>query len=171
MNAHVQIWTGSKSAEITDMTNAGKRGKYCAQTRAYFPGRDDDGGSLLGYLSQPENVARPYAEIVAGIAALNCAGLNIEETQIKGIHAPRETLKAGKDGIWSASAGTEGLYLADLTDHYNEPRMITSRQTAAEAYRRASAVWPRVILAATLLEVRNILEGAGCRLHYYCAMD
>ena len=33
MAIHVQVWTGSGTARITDMTNAGKRGKTCRRLR------------------------------------------------------------------------------------------------------------------------------------------
>ena len=35
MPIHVQIWTGASSARVTDMTNAGKRGKTCEKTIAW----------------------------------------------------------------------------------------------------------------------------------------
>ncbi len=33
MPIHVQIWSQAKNARVTDMTNAGKRGKTCRQLR------------------------------------------------------------------------------------------------------------------------------------------
>jgi hypothetical protein len=97
--------------------------------------------------------------------------LQAYDEEIRGIDAPRPVLSAGIAGKWSATADEDGLHLADLADAMNEPRMINTRQTDAEAYRLAAKVWHLLARARTMHEAADILTAAGCRLHYYCAMD
>ena len=98
--------------------------------------------------------------------------IGVYDEEIKGIHAPVRVLTAGLDGVWAASADEDGVHIDDLSDKINWPRETTShRQSAPEAYRIARVVWPKLAGAKTMHEVSEILGTAGCRLHYYCAMD
>lgn len=176
--ANVRTWSGCKSAQIIDMTNAGRRGKTCSLVRywpAYTAAAEAAAGELVRYLNEPETMSAGFDAILAGAEAIRArypGDLNREEYMIRGVDAPAEPLAAGVAGIWSAEADENGLHLADLTDHNNEPREITDhRQSPSEAYRRAARVWPQVAASKTLRQAREILESAGCRLHHYCAMD
>ena len=187
---HVRIWSGSKCGEITEIINAGKRGKMCRVMRW--------GG--VDYLEkEPETRPGQNAAVKATFALMVLCGklspecdydaavrmcredlaqypgaevlVKIEERTIKGIDAPREKLVAGKDGVWSGHADENGISLLDHTDHYNEPAEITTRQSTSEAYRLAAKVWEKVKQAASMHEASDILTAAGCQLHGYCRMD
>lgn len=186
---HIQKWTGGPSFRITDMTNAGKRGKTCRtfswqgfryngtvtmETQKYA---DADNASLqTEVLIDKFTVEMEFDEAVKAIQAsmekYPAEGfVTMHPGEIKGIEAPREKLTAGVEGVWSGSADEDGISLADLTDRNNEPREITHDQSKAKAYDLARRVWLRVLHAKTMREAAEILGGAGCKLHYYCAMD
>lgn len=186
---HIQQWSGGPSARITDMTNAGKRGKVC-RTFTWngfrWQGQRDDNPAwydasdaslqaevAIRDLTADMNFDAAVAK-VRSVMADNPAGesyVRTYEDTIKGIDAPRVKLLAGVADVWSGSADEDGVSLADLTDHHNEPREITSRQSKAEAYRLAAKVWPQVQACRTMSEAGRVLTAAGCKLHYYCAMD
>jgi hypothetical protein len=186
---HIQKWTGGPSFRITDMTNAGKRGKTCRtfswqgcryngavtmETQKYA---DADSASLqTEVLIDGFKPEMDFDEAVKAIQATMEkypaeAFISTHTGEIKGIEAPRQKLTAGIEGVWSGSADENGISLADLTDRNNEPREITHDQSHAKAYDLARRVWLRVMQARTMHEAAEILQGAGCKLHYYCAMD
>ncbi len=189
---HIQTWKGGPSARITDMTNAGKRGKVCrtfhwqgyrwngardAENKRYH---DNASASLQTevMIDRELTAEMDYNSAVLAIRASMAKWpaeerfVSVREDTIKGIDAPREKLTAGVDGVWSGGAGENGIHLADLTDQNNDPRIITpSSQSSARAYDLARKVWFRVMQAKTMHEASEILGGAGCKLRYYCAMD
>ena len=185
---NAQIWGMTGSIRIIDMTNANKRGKTCNVFVV-------DGGDpwscdrnpeqwqafkrLQGMLAEMHgsdfesrggvNLDAEFETILSAARELGC---NIcERDPIRGIDAPKPELTAGVDGVWSASASERGISLADHTDRYNEPREITSGQTCSAAYKLAAKVWDKLANCKTMHEASRILSEAGCRLHYYCAMD
>lgn len=195
MKTWVDRWHGL--IRIIDMTDAYKRGKFLKTAR--IRGWDDPHQSahqtmfriedeILGkdkgldrnqmFYHGPVDV--PFEELVNlaskmaqenNVAADPANQISVDFEEIKAIHAPRIPLVAGVEGVWSGSADEGGIGLNDLTDHYNEPRMITIRQSNAEAFRLAAKVWDRVKQAKTFHEAGEILREAGCKLHYYCAID
>ena len=191
MGIHVQVWTGSRSARVTDMENAGKRGKLCRMLRfsgsglAYSDKLDDASKEAINYTNsilyylEHEVGGIGYDEVrtkvLAFVAEARAKGvqewaLGVHDEEIKGIAAPREVLTAGVEGKWSASADEGGISMRQLDDP-NEWSEITHRQTYARAYEIARKVWPDVQKAKTLRDAAEVLRGAGARLHGYCAMD
>ncbi len=185
---HVRTWSGSGSATITDMTNAGRRGKKCRQLRftgwVNTGGRDTDAGKVseatlcivheitlldsgLGFDEFAAAVRGLYAKYTDGLASRNLIGLN--EDEIRGVDAPRPMLTAGVRGSWSASADEGGVSVHDIADvnQWTE----ASRGSAAKAYEAAAKVWPNVQNARTRREAVLVLEAAGLSLHGWCAMD
>ena len=190
MPIHVQIWTGARNARVTDMTNAGKRGKTCRVLRfsgcSWFGNNpvanaaaqctDEILGRLEGlapdcdWEKAVEMVRNAVAECrAAGVPDNNFVACYDDET-CKGIDAPKPELTAGNDK-WSGRLDNDGIHLRDLTDRYNEPCERTFKQTGAQAYKLAAKVWEQVRLAQTMHEADAILTAAGCRLHYWCAVD
>jgi hypothetical protein len=169
------------------MTNAGKRGKTCRV--AWWSGfRWTGDPTQTDYVEADHNSLQSEVVIKAltpemsfdeALAAVRAAVdrfpapwvLLSEPDEIRGIDAPKEKLTAGKDGVWCGTLDNHGVHLRDLTDPHNEPTMITHRQTNHAAYAMARKVWFRVMQATTMHEASEILRLAGCRLHYYCAMD
>jgi hypothetical protein len=185
---NAQIWGGCGSIRIVDMTNANKRGKTCdvisidgGDSWSYERANDKWQAyrQLVGLLTEMHgsdfesrggvNLDVEFETILKTARELGCNV--IERDAIRGIDAPKPVLTAGVDGAWSASAGSDGVSLADHTDRFNEPREITSGQTANAAYKLAAKVWGKLANCTTMHEASRILSEAGCRLHYYCAMD
>lgn len=187
---HIQTWSGSRTARITEMTNAGKRGKTCRVLRFSGVPFDDcyattkeqrdavqitrDIGYEIEHLSDTADFDTVRALLLRKLVTFTAPDLpsmvQIYDEEIKGIDAPRETLTAGVPGKWSAGADEHGISLAQLDD-VNQWREITSRQTHFAAYEIARKVWDRVLQAATLRDAAEILRGAGAKLHGYCGMD
>jgi hypothetical protein len=183
---HVRTWTGSESVRITDMANAGKRGKRCRVIR--FQGWRPSAGdataraaadlcaTVIGW-AEHLDLATSFDSVAAELRAMvqaaalpaHCAGIHEEE--IRGIDAPRPRLTAGLDGVWSGSVDESGVSLSDHTDRFNEPAACTHNQSEARAYDLAARVWPRVRACRTMSEAKDVLRAAGCRLHYWCRVD
>jgi hypothetical protein len=197
---YVRTWSGSGSARVVEMNNAGKRGKRCRVLRfsGWFNTAGDRQSAAYRAHSLTAAVVNYLAELAGGSAYMvdgttNAATLDevrltilamiaeagdtsnavhLYDEECRGVDAPKVTLTAGVDGVWSGSVGDNGIYLADLTDQHNDPRIITPHDQANNtAYALASKVWGQVQAAKTFSEVQRILSDAGCRLHYYCAMD
>lgn len=189
MPIHIQIWTGSRSARVTDMTNASKRGKTCRVLR--FSGCD-----LIASMPESHRGAELTDEMLGrleGIDAgtdfdavaelLNNAAQHArdcevsehwfrvcEDDPIRAIDAPKPKLEAGNDK-WTGWADNEGIHLRDWTDRFNEPCACTFKQTASKAYSLASKVWGKVKEAETMHAASEVLREAGCKLHHWCAVD
>ena len=188
MPIHVQIWTGARNARVTDMTNAGKRGKTCRLLR--FSGceyRHSDIGKLASdwtgdILARMEGLAPDCswddAATMLRNAVAACRAEDVPENYVtyyddetcKGIDAPKPELTAGNDK-WSGRLDSDGVFLRDLTDMNNEPCECTFKQTGNSAYHRAAKVWDKVKEAKTMHEASMILRTAGCKLHFWCAVD
>lgn len=198
---HVKVWSGSRTARIIDMTNAGRIGKRCSTLRisgaswSASPFETDDqkaarlasesliaqlealgdhvnnGGQVLDY-----DFEAVVELVLRRVHAAHAAGspesyLNAFGESIKGIHAPRPVLVAGVEGKWTASADENGISMRQLDD-VNEWSQITRHgQTGPQAYKLAAKVWDRVKRCAKMGEAAEILRAAGCKLHGYCAMD
>lgn len=176
---NIKSWASAGNATITDMTNAGKRGKMCRRVRfageCYAEGTDRsltlEIVERLRELSESK-IVKSFEEALSWLKfKIKGSGLKIYEEEIKGIRAPREELSFTLEGVWSISIDESGVSLADLADRNNEPRMITTRQSANTAYNKARKVWEEVKKAKTMSQAGNVLSEAGCQLHYYCAMD
>jgi len=198
---HIKVWEGSKTIRITDMTNAGKRGKSCrvlyisgvpwGQSSLETPDQRKARKWTEKVMGQIEEVApgcryNPQMvnlcfDAVAGKleALLETARLDgIPENyvcgslkEIKGIHAPKSFLTAGVPGKWSARADERGITVHALDDPNKWTVITCYSQSRARAYAIAAKVWDRVQQAETIHEVTEILRAAGAHLHGYCAMD
>ncbi len=167
---HVQTWESGCSGRITDMTNAGKRGKRCRVIR--FANRGDTATCSIFYEIKAlplslsfDTAAEMLREMVARVD-----GVTLDEELIRGIDAPVTPLSAGVAGKWAGHADQTGISLSALDD-INEWREVTIRQTGPAAYAIARKVWERVKTAATVYEAGRILREAGASLHGYCGMD
>lgn len=186
-NLHIQVWIGSQSARITEMKNAGMRGKTCRVLRiqgdpARWATTQSDkfreaafvSTQIFSYIDKLTGDER-FDGVVLDIEALDtckqkdCVSVAIET--VKGIDAAKEPLTAGVDGKWSASADADGVSLCQIDDVNQWAEITSSRQTCHQAYTCAAKVWDAVKTAKTLSEASGILRAAGCKLHGYCGMD
>lgn len=187
---HVQIWEAAGNATVTDMTNAGKRGKTCEQIdfRGFIYGAPNCDimhevnqitRDTLRWLRElhPETpfavVSEELTKRAKAAHAIHIAewNLNVYPRTIRGVDAPRTKLIAGNDKF-NAYADQDGIHLYDLTDKMNLPASITpSNQAASKAYVIAAKVWDKVKSATNFHEAQNVLRDAGAKLHFYCQMD
>lgn len=190
---HKQIWSGSRSARITDMINAGKRGKLCRVLRVSGApwdvgvSKDSTESSAVHYSQQillaverldpstPFDDARQ--SLLAVLAEARNAGVpedyvNIYDESCRGVDAPREKLTHCVSGVFSCGADETGIRLHSLNDPHNDWTEITPcKQSGPRAYDLAHKVWDQVQQCATLREASDVLRRAGCKLHGYCAID
>jgi hypothetical protein len=182
---HVRVWRGG-SVRITDMLNAGKRGKVCRTVHfgGWMPYGSDPVSTASADLAHNvmawadalptsttfDDATAALQKMVADAALpVHCASVTFDD--VRGIDAPRPTLSARVAGKFSAIVDEHGISLHDEVDQHNEPAMITFGQTSAQAYRLAAKVWDKVAAAASFHDAGEVLRAAGCKLHYYCRMD
>jgi hypothetical protein len=175
---NVRTWSGSQTVLVTEMTNAGKRGKTCRTIHAGFRGRvgDDAAGygewlhainDVLPHLDAAETSfddAATYLRAMSGVAQIE-----LREETIRGVDAPLPALVV-KGTTWDASADETGVHVADYLDRNNEPRSL-SRGSHARSYKLAAKVFPTLTPEMRYHDVVQALEAAGIDLHSYCAMD
>lgn len=190
MAIHVRVWTGSGTARVTDMTNAGKRGKKCSVLCVHGV------ASSYHWSGPAEKMAASYTDNLVRLAdefdraerfedlqvlmfrlmvAARSDGvpeglLKLHEEEVRGVDAPKEPLTAGIPGVWSGGADEGGVSLSALND-VNEWREVSHRMTDARAYDLAKKVWGKVKEAASCHEAASILRDGGVRLHGWCGMD
>ena len=165
---HVQVWTGSLCARVTEMVNAGKRGKTCRMLRlttvGYINNMPGYGEVLHFFNETAEKLAgESYEDIRLLCRALAgvCEGFTFHEETIRGVDAPKLVLTAGVAGKWSASASADGITVSDLRDTINEPKSITpSSQSEAQAYKLAAKVWAKVTEAKTYGQAVDVLPSS-----------
>ena len=192
---HISTWYGSGTAAVTDMADAGKRGKKCRRLYVsgwigvgQVPGSDaekvaDATREIIRFLTDECDENSDYDTVAAAVRTIagNCnyghdikptMMIHVTEETIRGIDAPKPKLTAGIDGVWSAVADKDGIMMRDLTDAANCPAEHTScKQTHHAAYQIAAKVWETVKAAKTMSEASRVLRDAGAKLHYWCMMD
>jgi hypothetical protein len=109
--------------------------------------------------------------MVAEYAPLPAYACEVYTDDIRGVDAPRSPLVAGVAGKWSAKADESGVFVSEDADKYNEPALMTHKQSKAIAYTKAARVWDQVAACQSFSQVWDVLRGAGCQLHYWCRVD
>lgn len=175
---NVRTWSGSQTACVTDMTNAGKRGKTCRTVHVSFAGfgqKDEDGygewlhavNTVIPSLDTAETSFDDVMTYLRALAAV--AKVELRERTIRGVDAPKPVLMASGPKF-AASANEEGISIACLVDHNNLPKGY-SRGSAARAYAIAAKVFPTLTPDMGMHAVASALSAAGADMHTYCAMD
>lgn len=189
---NVQVWSGSGSVRITDMTNAGKRGKTCkilsirGEGSRWIEPEQVVQKKAMDYTQEIILTAEVFPtdtkfedvtkeiEVIAHKAwadGVIPVWLEMELREIRGVDAPKQKLIYENENF-SACADDDGITINDKCDLHNEPSMITSHlQAKNAAYAVAVKAWTKVTQAKTFSEAGNVLRDAGARLHYYCRMD
>lgn len=189
---HVQVWSGSGSVRIVDMTNAGKRGKQCKVLSVRGEGsrwidpsqvvqqKAMDYTQEIILAAEGFSADAKFEDVAAAVEVIAKKAyadgvmpvwLEMELREIRGVDAPKTKL-IFENEKFSACADDDGITINDKVDANNEPSMITSHvQTKGAAYAVAAKNWDKVISAKTFSEVGKLLSEAGARLHYYCRMD
>ena len=154
---------------VTELANAGKRGKDVRVLRACVENEAD-----------PSGVAATLAEsdswdIACEIAQMS--GLLTETAEERGIDVPPSGFErlTFNDAEWYMTVGWNELRIACLLDHHNEPRgYVTKRSWVAKVRKWAATDAGREALknARSMYAVcAAIFDATGVRVHTYCAMD
>lgn len=176
---HVRTWSGgSQSVRVTDMTNAGKRGKTCRTVHASFTGRIGDDAAGYGEWLHAINDTLPaldagetsFDDVLTFLRALaGLATIELREETIRGVDAPLAKISTSGPKF-TASANEDGVTVCCLVDRANLPQAL-SRGSNAKAYAIAAKVFPTLRPEMTIHEVVSALVAAGVDMHSYCAMD
>lgn len=191
MRYHVEAPEYGHGFRITDMENAGKRGKVCrvigfSGWRPTVGTSDAASDAARAFnlccemirFAQSVSQEAAFEDIHAAARSLvDAAGLpehhgRLYVEEVRGIDAPRPRLTAGVEGKWSASADHRLVSVDDHVDRYNEPCVITRHtQKPSAAYAIAAKVWDRVKACGTFSQAVDVLRSAGWHGHYYCRVD
>ena len=170
---------GSDSVRVTDMTNAGKRGKRVEEFALYGLDRRDPEflkglEKVIGSMVRAKNYkdalskVRKYVEDFKGVG-----GPEYEEGLQKGVEVTPAGFKPIKvDGKYvSIEASYRDFVIRDKEDKYNEPTCIARGKRSVKLFYR----WVQDNLSKLpnmkFGQVTNALGKAGIDYHSYCAMD
>jgi hypothetical protein len=178
---HKKTW--QSSIELIDMKDANKRGKKAMRLSAWWnhdaregtEAYDRQAAAFRLVAAMDERLPYQVAADALKAHLTTCQGngdpVEWREREIKAIDCPLPKLEIRAEKWWGF-ADNDGVHLRDLTDRNNEPCEITRHdQAGTQAYRLAARVWDKVKQAETMFEASDILTKAGCKMHYYCAMD
>ena len=174
----VVFYEQSGDWSLRDMTNAGKRGKRCADitidsgcqyTRAW------DAGNLHADLFNPPSADAPERLILAALRR----GWKVSRDSARGIDVapPSRNPVAIECDRWIAEFEWSRFSICDKLDRNNEPAIIPTRTPAtkiSKAYEFAASEGGRVaiLMCSTIHEIADLLQNeTGVKTHYYCRMD
>lgn len=196
VRVHVRTWL-SGVVEITDLEQAGKRGKKCRRARYYGGDQKYGGGSSEGLGAATRRLiavahgfdpSRSFDEAVAALAAVVAerraeAGptgdlIDVEHSLIRGVDAPVFRLRAlgprsavhAPRATFEAMADGDSVWVENGEDVYNG-QTWTNRGNPRKAYAAAAKVWDKVKAAKTHREALDVLEAAGIEFRSYCSVD
>lgn len=158
---------------ITEIRNAGKRGKKCRDLALYdldFQRVPDAEQEFLARAAT--KLARDLVdtETMEGWARATGRKLQVMEYRGVDVEESNEAIEIMTDRL-KISANKREFSIEDLTDTYNRTTaMDTTRSGARKVHawiRRNQAVLP----VMSFREVMEAIRGLGVRPHQYCAMD
>ena len=170
------------SLRLTDLTNAGKRGKKVQQLWVTWWRGNMEEGPLLEHLQnwfEFATRARSYkamaATIETGLSELASDGVSIESgyNTLRGV----DVTPAGFSDI---EIHTADIYLKaehnsfvvkDMKDRANEPTCYARGKKSILVFYRWVKDNEQAIKRMTFREVLKGMEGAGVQYNQYCAMD
>lgn len=175
----VHLFRGS--LRVTDLANAGKRGKTCGELTVSWWEGNDEADRYARELVRRIVAAPTYSAALAVARAgatrdLPGGGVQVDERPLKGVHvAPGGFEEINVRGPHVAvSAGRFEFSISDLDDRNNEPRCISGsragQREVARFYTWAKANRAK-IPSMTMDDVMEAMEKIGVRCHYFCGVD
>lgn len=182
----------SSALRVTDLANAGKRGKSVPEFALYnldYTFGDKAADELENALeaiakaktyAQALQIAKKVVEFVHADGSRYGSSLNIEERPLRGVDVdPPEGASGAKIEIdtphFSLSVDARGFSVHDKDDRNNEPCIITpvrgAKQTAVKAFRSWVEANRDRLQSLTFDKLVSALHDAGVNYHYFCAMD
>lgn len=182
-NENVRIHRYRPSVEITDLTNAGKRGKRCKVLFVYDLDYTDDAGGLVEDMVDALSRARNYEQasriVEKGLTAINAVSrysAKMDERLVRGVDVSPggfKPIEIHGQHVY-VQADFDSFTVRDKDDHWNEPTCIPSgsgSKTAVKMFYRWAMDNESLIKRGTFHEVTESMSKAGIRYHYYCAVD
>jgi len=177
---------------VTDLANAGKRGKTVPEFSLYnldytFGDKSaDELENALESIAKAKTYAQALQIAKKAVAFVHADGsrygssLNIEERPLRGVDVdPPEGASGAKIAIdtphFSLSVDARGFSASDKDDQNNLPCIITpvrgAKQTAVKAFRTWVEANRDKLQDMTFNKFTAALNDAGVNYHYYCRMD
>lgn len=159
---------------ITDLTNAGKRGKKVVTW--IIMGRTLPFESLaLGYVMWAKRNATP-AEMKKAIDEDQEAfgpSMKVEDRIERGIDVAPGGFKPVliRGAMVTIESDYEGFSIKDINDDANEPTCIARGKKSVKQFYRWCQDNARKLQAMSLSDIMNALSKEGIEYHYYCAID
>jgi hypothetical protein len=166
---------------VTDLTNAGKRGKVVSEI--YVGQRSRGAGDAASRLQDVCDLVCSVTQFATLAALVDCYvdehphAISVDEFAHKSI----DVRPAGFEAITICNVGMrltadyDGFGVSDLTDRDNEPRLIptchSGKKTAVKRFYAYVSANRERLTTASFSQVWDGMQTAGVRAHYYCAMD
>jgi len=186
-NGSVRIHRYRPSVEITDLTNAGKRGKRCKVLSVYDLDRMEaaeglvedmmDDLSRVKNYAQAERIVGKFMDEVEELADGGYVSIKTDERLARGVDvAPGDFKPIRINGQHvSVEADYNDFVIRDKDDHFNEPTCIPTvhgpKRTSVKMFYRWVMDNENWLRRATFREVMQSLMKAGIPFHQYCAVD
>lgn len=164
--------------------NAGKRGKKVDVLRANLPGnthsalRRETIRAILDMTTLDEIVAyfKKMEDLHAGKDGVDRYAFWVGVTTKRGIdvESPFHKERVIRTDKVRAVISSVEFSIRDLTDHYNEPTLIStsrSKKTDIQKLHKDVTVNPSLIEGKTFGEIWTMLQERGLRPHHYYAVD
>jgi hypothetical protein len=175
-NGSLRIHRYRESLELTDLTNAGKRGKKVR--RVSVGSRHID---AVCHLDRVSGMVDSAVALDRAMASINDyltdypSDLNLFETEMRGVDVAPAGFKAqtGCGKRVSFCLDFDSFMICCLEDRNNEPRIRNGKHSDVAKF----AKWLKVdgnrmsLATMSLHDVQNALSAAGIDYHYWLAMD
>lgn len=169
-----RVMLGALSVRITHITNAGKRGKKCAEFVLYHPetrGGADLMPALEVVLQKASREVEPCV-MLATVRACVAPGVELDVSELRGfdVTKPGEKIEIIGRAI-KVRASSQGFTIANRLDFMNEETLIqVDRSGPAKvlAWVKANV---KALDSMTFGEVTEALRSMDVRSHYYCAIN
>lgn len=158
---------------ITEIRNAGKRGKKCRDIAIYdldFQKVSDAEQEMIARAAR--KLATENADIETMEAWARSTGYKLEIRDRRGVdtRGPMEQIEILGPCI-SISANRTEFCIKDLSDRYNEPTIIDTTRTGAVKVHNWLKKNKDEAQLMSFREINEVVRGLGVLPHYYCAMD
>lgn len=172
----VRIHRYTDSFRVTDLTNAGKRGKTCREMSICLGYGENRPKNLDGYalafvdLSSYDEVIRFVKDVLVDFPN----GLALNESEVKGIRVlPTATAKpvVVEGSFVKVEATPLDATVSCLVDQINLPRGYPTSKTAMTAFYKWVQDNQERIQTMRFREIMSEMIARGISFHDYCSMD
>jgi len=169
-----RVWRGALSIRVTHITNAGKRGKRCAEYTLYLEGCGSD--SALDPITdivraKAEREVEP-AEMLVAMTMCKSNGIGLQVSELRGVDVTKPGDKIEIIGrSVKVRASSQGFAIANRLDVMNEETMIQVDRTGPAKVLAWVKANVKTLESMTFAEVTEALRSMDVNYHYYCAID